>query len=138
MSETNDFRGWMDARGLKAEDVASKFDVSPQTISHWRSQGVPERRRSHVHYIMSCWQQAPEPPSPAVLQQLVISPTRDQFRLWNQAALDARKLIEDWAIEGLDQIAAEAAAKSAAKRPALTSLKVAEEPPSYGNGTEGK
>lgn len=109
MSDTNEFRDWMDARGLKAEDVASKFEVSPQTISHWRSQGVPDRRQSQVRYIMSCWQAATAEPSPALRQTLIVQPTVEQFRAWNVAAISQQppQLLEEWALAGLDKLAAE-------------------------------
>lgn len=107
MSAINEFRDWMDARGLKSDDVASKFDVSPQTISHWRSQGVPERRQSLVRYIMSTWTQAPEAAGSGVRQQIVVRPTPEQFDRWNDAALAEGKRISDWALEGLDRLAAE-------------------------------
>lgn len=108
MSDTNDFREWMDARGLKAEEIAPKFDVSPQTISHWRSQGVPERRKAHVNYIMSSMG-TPEPAAPSIRQTLILQPTPEQFRTWNLAAISQDKpmLMEEWAVQGLDHLAAE-------------------------------
>lgn len=109
MSDHTDFREWMDARGLKAEDVAEKFEVSPQTISHWRSQGVPDRRQSQVRYIMNCWQDTAAPADAPMLQTLIVHPTVAQFRNWNIAAISQQppQLIEEWALAGLDQIAAE-------------------------------
>ena len=144
MSANNEFREWMDARGLKADDVAAKFDVSPQTISHWRSQGVPDRRLAHVRYIMNSWEGAPRSaPAAAGMQTLVIHPTRDQFRNWNTAALRQGLLIEQWAIEGLDRMAGEEeSAKHRGTRPPdpspLRSVLNEEEPRQAGNGTEGK
>lgn len=98
----------MDARGLKAEEIAPKFDVSPQTISHWRSQGVPERRKAMATYVMSTWSAA-EAPAPGLRQTLILQPTPEQFRAWNLAAIsqDPPQLMEDWAVHGLDEMAAE-------------------------------
>ena len=103
-NDSNSFREWMDGKGLKASDVAQRFGVSEQTIAHWRSQGVPERRAAHVNYIISAWSDA----APAgQLQPLLIHATREQFRRWNKAAVLQGKLIEDWATGGLDELAAE-------------------------------
>lgn len=113
-NDENAFREWMDGKKLKASDVAERFGVSEQTIAHWRSQGVPERRRPHVSTVIAEWNDSP--PSTTHLQPLVITATREQFRRWNAAALAEGKLIEDWAIEGIDRLAAqeEEAAKAKA------------------------
>jgi hypothetical protein len=104
MSDQNPFREWMDARGFKADDVAAKFKVSPQTISHWRSQGVPDRRQSEVRYIMTTWAQVDHTMIDP-RQSLTLRPTADQFDLWNDAAMAAGLRISDWAMKGLDSMA---------------------------------
>lgn len=126
-----EFRQWMDERKLKAPDVNKRFGVSVQTIAHWRSQGVPERKQSHVNYVISCWS---NPTAAEIGSALLLKPTAAQFREWNLAALEQRQLLEEWAIEGLDKYAGEIEQAKAAS----LSL-VAEDPTPYrtdGNGSE--
>ncbi len=51
----DDFRAWMDERGLSASDVAKDLRTEEQTIRKWRSQGVPDRRRPHIERYMAEW-----------------------------------------------------------------------------------
>ena len=51
----DEFKEWMDARGLSAADVAHALGTEEQTVRKWRSQGVPDRRRPHVERYMSEW-----------------------------------------------------------------------------------
>ncbi len=55
MSNTNQFKQWMDERGLSAADVAKSLGTEEQTVRKWRSQGVPDRRRPHVERYMAEW-----------------------------------------------------------------------------------
>jgi hypothetical protein len=106
-SPAKDFRKWMDCRKLKARDVAKRFGVSVQTVGHWRSQGVPERKLPHVDFIIEGW----DHPTPHELgSALLLKPTVDQFRAWSHAALAEGAILEEWAIGGLDKLAAEIAA----------------------------
>lgn len=101
-----DFKTWMDERGLSAEEAGKALGVSAQTVKNWRSVGVPERRQAHVKFFMSTWSTAPASGT-QTQQPLVIHATREQFRRWNKAAVLQDKLIEDWATEGLDELARE-------------------------------
>lgn len=116
MSEKkNEFKEWMDSRGLKTKDVAAELHVDEATIRNWRSQGVPPRREPHVRKYMMEWkprssdasEESRESELAALRQNLVIYPTKDQFNAWNRAAMREGKLICDWAAEGLDALAAE-------------------------------
>jgi transcriptional regulator with XRE-family HTH domain len=123
------FKEWMDSKKLRAKDVCKRFGVSEQTIAHWRSKGVPARKQPHVNYVIACW----ENPTAAELgSTLLLKPSAAQFRAWNQAALNEGQLLEQWAIEGLDQYAGELGIEP--------NLKVAEDPTRYGsekkNGTD--
>lgn len=51
----DDFKDWMDARGLNAAEVAKDLGTEEQTVRKWRSQGVPDRRRPHVERYMAEW-----------------------------------------------------------------------------------
>lgn len=99
-----EFKKWMDEKNLRAHQVNQRFGVSEQTIAHWRSKGVPETRIPHVNYVISCWSNWT---APELGSRLLISPTAEQFRAWNQAALDEGLLLEQWAIESSDRLAGE-------------------------------
>lgn len=115
---TEELIRWMEIKGLSSADVAARLGVQPQTIRNWRSSGVPARKFDHLRQIMSEWDSHGQ----GRLSGLLIKPSPEELRAWNQAALEAGQLIEDWAIDGLNQLAEEAGPKM---------LRVAEEPPSY-------
>ena len=96
------FRAWMDDHKLRAEVVGRALDVSPQTIRNWRADAIPPRRHEAVLRVMREWDVNP---MTQVGSRLSIQATDEQFRSWNKAALDAGKLIEEWAREGLDGLA---------------------------------
>jgi hypothetical protein len=74
-------------------------------------------------------------PASALGPRLVISPTEEQFRTWNRAALEEGQLIEDWAMGSLDK-AAEDHFESGSHLKTLD--KVAEDVTPYRtNGTSG-
>jgi hypothetical protein len=137
----------MSAKRLKAKDVCGPLKVGEQTIYNWSNIGIPKRRWSDVEELMANWRDdASAAPPPGLDQPLIITPRRDQFRAWNRAALAEGMLVEDWAIEGLDRLAAEHFDRQESKSRYPTaaeeegrfgSLKVAEEEPQRGNGTEG-
>lgn len=109
MADTEqDFKEWMDQRGLTAEEVGKALDVSPQTVKNWRSVGVPERRQAHVRYFMSTWSGVPASNNAPAFQPLMVHATREQFRNWESAARhEGYNHLEDWAQEGLDKLAKE-------------------------------
>lgn len=95
----------MDSRGVGLAEAALGLGVSHQTVAHWRSQGVPARRLAQVGYWMAQRDRGGEV---GARRTLVIDATREQFTTWNQAASAEGRLIEDWAREGLDDLAREA------------------------------
>jgi len=115
---THELIQWMDAKGLTAAEVAARLGVQAQTIRNWRSSGVPARKFDHLRQIMAEW----DAHASGRLSGLIIRPTPEELRAWNQAALDAGLLIEDWAIEGLNTLAEEITPRT---------LKVAEDPADY-------
>ncbi len=140
--ELNEFKEWMDSRGLKTKDVAEDLHVEEQTVRNWRSQGVPERRAPHVQRYMAEWK-APAVSSAvprtsvsdqvvadfvASRQNLVLHPEPEVFRAWTAAFKHSRAAdLEQWAIDGLSELA---------KRNNLKVEPKADE--EEGNGTEGK
>jgi hypothetical protein len=102
------FSTWMDEHGLTARTVAHELNAEEQTIRNWRSQGVPKRRQPHVELFMKEWDSR-QGNAPAPLgQNLVLRPSEDQWTAWEEAALAAGEKVTDWAINGLNQLAAEA------------------------------
>lgn len=116
MNQTaDDFRVWMDARGLSSADVARDLGTEEQTIRKWRSQGVPDRRRPHVERYMENWSSDINRPSVsdeaiktmlASQQNLVLRPEPEEFNAWCQAfKLSNARNLEEWAMEGLNRLA---------------------------------
>lgn len=108
----------MDARGLKAADVAAELHVEEQTVRSWRSQGIPNRRLPHVLRYMEEWK-APVPAADqstftdqavadfvASRQNLVLHPEPEVFNAWTAAFKHSRaETLEQWAIDGLSELA---------------------------------
>lgn len=103
----DELRTWMSFHKLTLEQAAEMFGVEKQTVANWRSAGVPVRRAPHVRAVMDKYPMHGGGTAQLLNQPLLIQASRDQFRRWNAAAVREGKLIEDWAIEGLDQLAAE-------------------------------
>ena len=104
----------MEAEGLKPKDLAPELNKEVQTIFNWKSKGVPKAQWVACEAVMERHHArntgAPGGEDPV----FVIKPSYEQFQNWNRAALDAGKLIEDWAMDGLDAIAEEMAARALA------------------------
>lgn len=133
---TEEFRSWMDKEKLRAEIVGNALDVSPQTIRNWRASSVPKRKEEAVRRLMREWDSNPRA---HLGRNLVVNATYEQFRAWNQAANatdGGPKLLEDWAREGLDEMAKEFFERKPYVLPDLN--KVADDTPPYrtngGNG----
>lgn len=139
--KANEFKDWMDARGLKTKSVAPDLHVDEATIRNWRSQGVPPRRLPHVERYMRDWIDTATPSGPVISddavsafaashQNLVLHPTEDQFDAWTSAfKQSSAPNLKSWALRGLDEMAAQTPANR---------LSVAtEESASAANGTTG-
>jgi hypothetical protein len=101
----NEFREWMDSLKLKAPTVAGRFGITVQTVNHWRSKGVPDSRKEFAARTMAEWSSGS-----SIGPRIQVQATDEEFRAWNRAALECEggpKLIEDWAREGLNQMAIE-------------------------------
>jgi hypothetical protein len=98
------FRDWMDDQKLAASDLCQDLNVSEQTIHNWRSAGVPARRQDQVRKLMAAWHLKREKPFG---NSITVHITDQQFDIWNRAAMAEHKTIREWAVDGLDALAAE-------------------------------
>lgn len=100
-----EFAKWMDDSGINLETAATHFGVSQQTIYNWRStNGIPVSRDEWVRLRMREYlekQGIAELPN-----RVVLEPSRKQWRAWGHAALAAGQILDDWALETLDDAAA--------------------------------
>jgi DNA-binding transcriptional regulator YiaG len=129
-----EFGEWMDKAGMSLDEASTYFGVSAGTLYKWRSTpGVPESRAEWVQarmleYIAN--QGISELPN-----RVILEPTRDQWRAWGRAALVSGMLLDDWAVEALDDAAADdEAAHATGSGDALNpvqSLKVADDGAEY-------
>lgn len=106
-TDPNKFREWCDARGYSATEAARVFGVEPQTIRHWRSGGVPERRKLHVQTVMENHPSGEVPKNVKALMthQIILQPTNKQLTAWVMAAERSNKNLDEWTSDGLDQLA---------------------------------
>lgn len=119
---SNEFKDWMDERGLKSQDVAADLHVEEQTVRIWRSQGVPPRRQPHVAKYMAEWTDPSQRGTGASIvslgeataeamerllkDQIVLTPTPAQYERWDRASRKASaSTFKDWIVDGLDQLA---------------------------------
>lgn len=99
--------------------LAEKTARSPSSIRTSLAPAAAEKNRSkHLQKALSeAIEQEEQRQSEAITdlraQNLVISASPSQFRAWNSASLAAGKLIEDWARDGLDRMAAKAKSQAA-------------------------
>jgi hypothetical protein len=115
MNQSSDnFKDWMDARGLSAATVAKDLGTEEQTVRKWRSQGVPNRRRPHVERYMAEWVDPSEAPNTdAETSTLRIEFDNDELDLVSTAAgivdTPIREFIRRAAIHQAREIAVETA-----------------------------
>jgi hypothetical protein len=120
------FKDWLDERNISPEDAAEMFGKSVGTIRNWRSAGVPDLVRPWVEQRM-----AELNPTPATLDRLVLEITNEQFAAWNEAALDEGLLLKDWAIQTLDDVAADSTGSGEAPNPLQSLPRAAEDGAAY-------
>lgn len=101
---TEQFFQWAEAHGITREDIAAETGNSKQTVSKWRSIGIPKGKEFGLRSFM---QRQLRSDVESIRAKMVLHPTHEQFTRWNKAALHARKTIEDWAFEGLEEMADE-------------------------------
>ena len=101
---TDGFFLWLEASGIKVPEVAKQLNKEPQTVYNSRSKGIPKAQYVACTSVMEAHR---KPSLEDINDRLTMYPSRDQFRNWNKAANAEGKLIEDWALDGLDAMAAE-------------------------------
>lgn len=101
---TKQFFNWLDDNDLKPKNIADDLSNSTQTISSWRSKGIPKGKEFACRAVM---ERQLHQKIEDVRHRLIHELNRDQFTRWNKAALREGKTIEDWAFEGLERIARE-------------------------------
>ncbi len=123
-SFSQEFKDWMDQRGLSPDDVSEGLKKEAGTIKQWRSRGIPKREsvRSHVREFMTSYA-AEQAEALRNSGALTLEVDMETFNSWNRAALDAGQIMEDWAIEGLDALARQTLPPSI--------LRAAEDPAAY-------
>lgn len=135
-----EFGEWLDTKGIDVGEAASYFGVSEGTIYKWRSTpGVPETKTNWVRERMA--QYEPRQSRQHVPERVSLEITREEFADWNRAALLDGKIIYDWAIDVLNEAAAEQTGSGDASNPPKSLALVAEEgnayrPPSPSGGAE--
>jgi hypothetical protein len=133
---TSDFFTWLDQHPqADLNTVAEKTGNDRNTISGWRSRGIPKGKRYACQAMMLEFS-SPRAPQNAILMR----PSYEPFQRWNRAALDSGQTIEDWAFEGLEELAARHFANKPAGStpyalPDPADSHVAEDPPDF-NGDE--
>jgi len=96
---------WLDNKDLSNEWLADKCGVKLSTVSSWRSnRPIPSKAKVIIESLM---REDHDRKIEDIRNSLTMRPTRQQFNNWNQASLEVGKTIEDWALEGLDRMAAE-------------------------------
>jgi hypothetical protein len=100
---TDTFFTWADNHRVTRDQIADATGNSKQTISNWRSNGIPKGKQLGCQSLID--QHHQQTHAPQTGNSLNFMPTHAQFKRWNQAALEKGQLIEDWAFEGLEQLA---------------------------------
>lgn len=125
---TADFFTYID-RHMSRDQVATALGNSRQTLSSWKSIGIPKGKRFACKALLDSHKAG----TSSATNIIIMRPSYDQFQRWNRAALSEGKTIEDWAFDGLEEMAAEHFAKIPTGHPyALPDPPascVAEEPP---------
>lgn len=101
---TEEFFQWADAHQVSRDDIAQETGNSKQTISKWRSIGIPKGKEFGLRSFM---QRQLRSDTEDIRHKMVLYPSHTQFNRWNRASLAAGKTIEDWAFDGLEEMAAD-------------------------------
>lgn len=99
---TNRFFCWYLSDEVNKSKVAKELKNSETTIGKWRSRGVPTGK---ILACQSLMDKSHQKQMEELRNNLILRPTYDQFKRWNKKALDEGKIIEDWALEGLEKMA---------------------------------
>jgi len=102
-----EFAKWMDDAGIDLAAAGAHFGVSQQTIYNWRStSGVPASREEWVKSRMREFLSSHE--FTTLPDRVTLEVSAEQFDEWSRAALAEGKILRQWAIDSLDELAAAA------------------------------
>jgi hypothetical protein len=85
---TEEFFQWADAHQISREDIAQETGNSKQTISKWRSIGIPKGKEFGLRSFM---ERHLRTDTEEIRHRMLLEPTHAQFNRWNRAALAANK-----------------------------------------------
>jgi len=144
---------WLEEERRNQTWLAEQCGVSDQAVSNWlrekNSRPISAGAQITIRRLIEedAAEKAAKLPPPVISQNLVLYPTREQYRQWEEAAFNAAdkpKHLEDWAIEGLDRMAKQwiysQQWKNVAEEPTPsggTPTPLPDPEPEEGNGTEG-
>lgn len=99
-------KAWLKAIGKNREWLAEQCGVKKRTVDSWFSWGtVTEQTERHLKLLM---QQYPAKETPVIEENsLVLTVDATTFDRWNVAATEEGKLLRQWAIDGLNELAGE-------------------------------
>lgn len=108
MSEsfTDTFFSWADAQSITRHDLAEATGNTIQTISKWRSIGIPKGKQPICRMLMEQASHNSQDSRQADFR-IYFDLDRERFTRWNKAALQDGKTIEDWAFDGLEEMASQ-------------------------------
>lgn len=133
-------KAWLKASGQDRDWLAAKCGVRKRTIDNWLSspQEIPYKAVTLIDRLMAENEtEAPDTPPIAPDNLLILRVSEPRFDAYNRAALAEQMPIKEWAINALDNAAAEISNPGAAKNPAVpfrypptapSNLRVAETP----------
>lgn len=105
---TAQFFSYFDKKEADKKTIAKELGNNVLTIGNWRSNGIPKGKRFACRALLEAIQ---DKKLEELRNTMIMRPSHDQHKKWNQAALDCGQLIEDWAFEGLEKLADEHFAK---------------------------
>lgn len=106
MVTSKEVKEWLKSHGKTYVWLANQIYVSPHTVNGWLSNGksIPKLRQEQIRDFIACYEQ--ERAGEHALQScLTLALDAEMFDCWNEAAGREGKLIREWVIDSLDQIA---------------------------------
>lgn len=97
---TSRFFAWMDREHIKPSEICDKLGNSPNTVSTWRSKGIPKAKAGICELLMT---QDHVKKIASAQMTLALSPSYEEFTAWNKASMKLGMTIEDWATSTLDK-----------------------------------
>jgi len=102
---TGNFFKWADKNSIHKDYIASFLDKGIQTISNWKSSGIPKSQQLACQALMD--RHESEKMQEEIKNVIVLKPSYEQFQAWNKASLEENKTIEQWAFDSLEKVAEE-------------------------------